>query len=296
VIDAPFALAFTGGMIATVNPCGFPMLPAYLSYFLGAERTTETPEAGVLRALAVAATVSAGFMVVFGLSGVILAWITHSVYDVAQWITLVIGATLVTLGVALLCGWSPAFSLPKLNRGGRTRDLGSMFVFGISYGVASLGCTMPLFFANLSGIVTRANVVSAISYFLVFGLGMALVLMVLTVAIALARDSIVRGMRRLVPYMHRLAGALLLVAGVYVGWYGIVEIRGTGGNHGVVRTVTNWSADIQTWITDVGAVRLGLILGLIVAVTVLVVLLRMARRAPLDTPASEHGRAKEVTH
>jgi len=295
MINAPFALAFTGGMIATVNPCGFPMLPAYLSYFLGAERTTDTPEAGVLRALAVAVTVSAGFMVVFGLSGMILAWLTHSVYDVAQWITLVIGATLIALGVALLCGWTPSFSLPKLNRGGRTRDLGSMFVFGISYGVASLGCTMPLFFANLSGIVDRANVASAISYFLVFGLGMALVLMVLTVAIALARDSIVRGLRRLVPYMHRLAGALLVVAGVYVGWYGIVEIRGTGGNGGVVRTVTNWSADIQTWLTDIGAVRLGLILGLVVALAVLFVLVRMARRASHEMPAPEHSRAKEVT-
>jgi len=31
------ALAFTTGMLATVNPCGFAMLPAYLSYFLGVE-------------------------------------------------------------------------------------------------------------------------------------------------------------------------------------------------------------------------------------------------------------------
>ena len=37
VIDGAFALAFTAGMLATVNPCGFAMLPAYLSYFLGIE-------------------------------------------------------------------------------------------------------------------------------------------------------------------------------------------------------------------------------------------------------------------
>ena len=35
VIDGLFAYAFTTGMLATVNPCGFAMLPAYLSYFLG---------------------------------------------------------------------------------------------------------------------------------------------------------------------------------------------------------------------------------------------------------------------
>ena len=37
MIDGLFAYAFTTGMLATVNPCGFAMLPAYLSYFLGIE-------------------------------------------------------------------------------------------------------------------------------------------------------------------------------------------------------------------------------------------------------------------
>ena len=37
VIDAPLAIAFGAGMLATVNPCGFAMLPAYLGYFLGLE-------------------------------------------------------------------------------------------------------------------------------------------------------------------------------------------------------------------------------------------------------------------
>ena len=37
VIDAPLGLAFAPGMVATVNPCGFAMLPAYLGYFLGLE-------------------------------------------------------------------------------------------------------------------------------------------------------------------------------------------------------------------------------------------------------------------
>ena len=37
MIDAPLALAFASGMVATVNPCGFAMLPAYLGYFLGLE-------------------------------------------------------------------------------------------------------------------------------------------------------------------------------------------------------------------------------------------------------------------
>jgi cytochrome c biogenesis protein CcdA len=43
VIDGAFALAFVSGVVATVNPCGFAMLPAYLSYFLGLE-SREDPD------------------------------------------------------------------------------------------------------------------------------------------------------------------------------------------------------------------------------------------------------------
>ena len=34
-MDAPLAWAFATGMAATVNPCGFALLPTYLTYYLG---------------------------------------------------------------------------------------------------------------------------------------------------------------------------------------------------------------------------------------------------------------------
>ena len=33
------ALAFTAGMLGAVNPCGFALLPAYLSVLIAADRT-----------------------------------------------------------------------------------------------------------------------------------------------------------------------------------------------------------------------------------------------------------------
>ena len=63
VIDARWPSPSPPACSATVNPCGFAMLPAYLSYFLGIDRTHDGPaEAGVLRALLVGAVVSLGFV------------------------------------------------------------------------------------------------------------------------------------------------------------------------------------------------------------------------------------------
>ena len=59
-------LSFLRGMVATVNPCGFVLLPTYLMYFLGIEATrSDSERATVRRALLVGAAVTAGFMVVF---------------------------------------------------------------------------------------------------------------------------------------------------------------------------------------------------------------------------------------
>src|SRR3546814_16901401 len=69
MIDAPLAIAFASGMLATVNPCGFAMLPAYLGFFLGQEGGDRDVRASVSRSLGVGLSVSAGFLLVFSFVG-----------------------------------------------------------------------------------------------------------------------------------------------------------------------------------------------------------------------------------
>jgi cytochrome c-type biogenesis protein len=271
VIDAPLAFAFASGLVASVNPCGFPLLPAYLSYFIGAEGDEDADSArSVSRALGVSAAVSLGFLLVFGLAGVFFAHVSSSVLDWSPWITVVIGVALAGLGAAMLAGFEPSVVLPKLNRGGRDRGVGSMFVFGVSYAIASLSCTLPVFVAAVGTVFTRSNFASGVAVFVAYSAGMALVLMVLTVALALARHSLVRRLREAVRYVQRVAGALLVVAGAYVVWYGITEIRletgQTGG--GPVDFVSEMSAEVTVWVQDVGATRIGVVLAAIVAAAV----------------------------
>ena len=282
MIDAPLAVAFGAGMLATVNPCGFAMLPAYLSYFLGdvgPDVKVTDSGVGVVRALGVGATVSAGFMSLFAVAGILLSWLSVGVYDIAPWLTMVIAVGLILLGVAMLAGWEPVISLPHLEKGGRDRTFRSMFLFGVSYGVASLGCTLPVFVATVSGTMRRHDTLSGIVVYVAYGLGMAVVLMALTVAIAGARLSLVRTLRGILPYVSRIAGALVLVAGIYIGWYGLLEVRtrrstSTVSGGRAVNTVTGWSGSIANWVDRVGPVQIGLVLGLVIAVALFVSLLR----------------------
>src|SRR4029453_5929824 len=94
---------------------------------------------------------------------------------------------------------------------------------------------------------------------------------------ALARRSLVHRLRSALPVISRVSGALLVVAGAYFTWYGIYELRirdDPAAAPGAGDTVTAWSADISQWVDDGGAVRLGLVLGIVVCVALLYVLLR----------------------
>ena len=221
-LDVPFAYAFTLGMVATVNPCGFPMLPAYLSFFIGADDTaSDRTGSRIPRALLAAAAVSLGFLAVFSILSVPLNAGVTTIYRVMPWLTIAVGIALVVVGVAMLLGYKPTLSLPRLDRGGRDRRFGSMVVFGVSYAIASLSCTIPLF---LSVVANRPGPAASALTVVAYGLGMSTVLTALTLALALARESMVRKVRALLPHVQRVSGALLVAVGLYLVYYWVFNL------------------------------------------------------------------------
>jgi cytochrome c-type biogenesis protein len=284
MIEGAFALAFAAGMVATFNPCGFAMLPAYLAYFLGME--DESPDTGtaVIRALKVSAMLTMGFVLVFGFAGWLLSW-TTGVQEKLPWITIIIGMGLIALGIAFLRGFELTVGLPKLNKGTGSRQLGSMFLFGVSYAVASLSCTIGPFLAVTGVFGAGRSTVSGVALFVMYGLGMGLVLGVLTLAVALARQGLVAKMRGILPYVNKISGVLLILAGLYMAWYGYWETRifnGDTTSGGPAEFFFTLNSDLSNWVSDVGATNIGLVLGAIVAVVVVLTVGWRAMNKPQD--------------
>jgi cytochrome c biogenesis protein CcdA len=277
--------AFALGMVALVNPCGFALLPAYLGYFLGtdgnpdaASPAAESRLVALNRAQVVALSMSVGFLAVFGLLGLALAGAIASFVDYLPWVTLVMGLGLVALGVSMLFGFEPMVSLPKLDKGTGSRSIASMFLFGVSYAVASLSCTIPIFLTAVGTAAAGTSFSQRLGGFVSYAIGMGLLATGLTLAVALGRKSLVGAFRQILPRIHVISAVILVLVGLYLAWYGYWSADPIHHPAGPVSWVEARQAQLSTWI-DARTALLGwgfLVLNLALAAAGLAA--RQARR------------------
>lgn len=254
-------LAFAAGLVAALNPCGFAMLPAYLALVVRGSDDGRGAAIAVGRAVAATAAMTLGFLAVFGTFGFFTVSLASTVQKYMPYVTVLIGIALVALGIWLLSGRSLTLSLPnQLSRSaswGPTSRLGSMFGYGMGYATASLSCTIGPFLAVTGAGVGGTSVLSRVWIYLAYAAGFALVVGALAVAVALAGSALVERMRRILPYVNRIGGAVLIVVGLYVGYYGFYEIRlfTAGGNPAdpVIAAAGRLQGTIAGWVHRHGA-------------------------------------------
>jgi cytochrome c-type biogenesis protein len=223
----PVGYAFGAGMIAAVNPCGFAMLPAYLSLYLGAREedfAKRTPLAKMLRALLVGGVVSTGFVLLFGVVGLVISAGGNALLGAMPTLAILIGGALILIGLALLAGHSVYIGVFERFAGRIAGDPGTVsvrgfFLFGLAYGAASLSCTMPVFLAVVGSGISVGGFLAGAGQFLGYGLGMASVFLALTLALAFFKQGLVVRIKNAVPYVQLASAVLLMLAGAYMIFY-----------------------------------------------------------------------------
>ncbi len=215
-------LAFAAGLVAALNPCGFAMLPAYLLLVVRGQ-----PGNPVGRALAATAGMALGFMAVFGSFGALTISAASTVQRYLPYGTVVIGVVLVALGVWLLTGRELTVLTPRAlgPRWAPTARLWSMFGYGVSYAIASLSCTIGPFLAVTAAGLRSGSVLTGAAIYLAYVGGLTLVVGVLALATATASSAVAERLRRILPFVNRISGALLVLVGLYVAYYGVYELR-----------------------------------------------------------------------
>ncbi|WBB86093.1 cytochrome c biogenesis CcdA family protein [Micromonospora sp. WMMC264] len=221
-------LALTAGMLGAVNPCGFAMLPAYLSLLVAG------PDAGrgaVGRALTATAALTLGYVLVFGAFGLAVAPAADWLRPRLPWLTVTLGVLLALAGCWLLAGKRLPAPRPLRVAPRLTRTWPSMVLFGAAYALTSLSCAIAPFLAIVVTSMRAGSPLRGLALFGAYALGMALVVGVAALAVALLRGRVVARLRGAGAWAPRLSGLVLVVAGGYVAWYGWYEVRLAEGRY-----------------------------------------------------------------
>lgn len=274
-------------MVATVNPCGFAMLPAYLGLIVGDREGRRGS------ALLVGVAVSVGFVAVFLIAGLLVGSGLRVVVSWIPWLAGVVGLGLIAAGIAELRGVHAFARFPGVKRASRDRSLLGLVGFGASYGVASLSCTLPIFLSLVAGTVATGSLGESIAVFAVYGAGMSLVVIVLTLTLAAGRDQILRRVRPMAARLGTISGWIMIIAGAFIVWYWATVLVGGAaelGSNPITRFIESLTADIAGFVS---ANSLLTALGVLMFGSVAWRLIRPAANA--DSSTSEEAGVDEST-
>jgi cytochrome c biogenesis protein CcdA len=220
---APLGWAFAAGMVASVNPCGFFMLPAYLSYQLATRVSDAHPGSQVgrtTRALLLGLVATSGFLLVLAAVGGMVAagsqWLIRSF----PYAGVTIGAALTLLGAWMLrTGRTVGLLTASRVHVVPQRSLRNIFFFGIAYATGSLSCTLPVFLLVIGTSLASRGLLASFGQFISFGLGMGSMLIAVTIGVAAFQDVAARALRAVLPFVHHISALFLIGAGLYLVYY-----------------------------------------------------------------------------
>ncbi len=224
---APLGFAYAAGMVSAVNPCGFVMLPAYLGLYLGVndkDAGRVNPLLHVFRALKVGGAVTLGFVVLFGAAGILMSvGARAAVVDILPYLGLVIGIALALAGSWMVGGGKlyTGFAAQAASRIGDPGQVNAKgyFLFGLSYGIASLSCTLPIFLTVIGTSFAVSTIADSLGQFILYAVGMGTVILALTLGMAFFKGAMLGTLRKALPYVQPIGSWLMVVAGSYIVFY-----------------------------------------------------------------------------
>ncbi len=199
-----FAAGLLAGLLTFLSPCGLPVFPAYVSFYLGGK-----PSA--LRSLTGGFSAAGGMAVAF--TGLIISTysIANLLFGYADILELVGGLMALLMGILMIFEFQ-LLRFPSKMRAPERRGHFGLFFFGAAWGFAEVVCT-PYLFISILVFAISAGLRGTLS-FIGFGIGMTLPVVMLTIFVVKGRRGAVTRLLRYVPALQKISSLVLLFLGV----------------------------------------------------------------------------------
>jgi cytochrome c-type biogenesis protein len=205
---ADYSLALVSGVLVLLSPCSYPLLPGYIAYYLGKNMTPrQAIQGGIICTI--------GLLSVFSIIGVITSTIGNAIMSVSPYFHLLAVIIIVIMGALMLLGVGyPKFYL-KIKATQRGGFLG-MYIYGITYGLAALACSFPIFLSLILYSLTFGDFLDSILTFILFSLGMGIPLIATAILVSKAGHLLVKRITGATDKIQRISGIFLIALAIYL--------------------------------------------------------------------------------
>ena len=231
--DAAFGLFFVAviaGVASFFNPCAFPLLPAFLAqHYTTKEKKEKKSVKGLLISGLATALGLITFNIILGsIIGVLGAGFGKSLglagdnpSIVVRWVRGIAGVFILYLGFSHVTGrgnpfgklghfWSP--KLPSQE----SSSFRKLYGYGFGYTLLGIGCGGPIMAGLIVFALSQGGFADALLAFGVYSLTMALLMIMVSILIALSKDTLLQGLRQSTGTIQRVSGILLLLVGAFL--------------------------------------------------------------------------------
>ena len=218
------SLAFSAGMASFVNPCGFALLPVYITYYFkneGLEKSTLLRR--IFAGLLFGFMVSLGFVAAFSLIGLVISYLGKGILKYAGWFDLSVGILLIIIGFIYLFDLNEKINLSRLTNFGEKLKSNklknkylSFFLYGMGFAIASLGCTLPIFLLVVATALKSSGLFNGLVIFLIYAAGMSLFMIIFSLAVAFSKTIIEKTLKKWLPYIYKVGAFIVIIAGIYL--------------------------------------------------------------------------------
>lgn len=210
------AFIFTAGALALLSPCGFPMLPGYISYYMGSK-------ASLGKAVPSGLACTLGLLTVFSVIGIAISTFGSLITQYIPVLELVAGVAAILMGVSMIIEIRIPTFLVRLSalslRTPKKRGLIGIFLYGALVGLATIGCSAPIFLSIIFYAVAAGGPLYGIITFVVYASGMGLPIIITTILVAKAKELTLERIVKMTPWLQKISGIVLIVIGVYLIYF-----------------------------------------------------------------------------
>jgi thiol:disulfide interchange protein DsbD len=181
-------LLFLAGVLTSLNPCIYPMIPVTAAVVGGSTLGGSVSRA---RTLLLSLTYALGLALVYSILGVV-AGMSGSLFGAVSsnpWMYFTMAQVLLVAALAMLDIIPvrvPAFILQRAARAGEGGRLSGAFLMGAVSGLVAAPCGAPVFASVLTWVTTTQSAVLGFAYLFSFSLGMCALLVVIGLSSGLA--------------------------------------------------------------------------------------------------------------